>query len=767
MPSGVSGSVLGVWALALWLAALATGPAYATSESAPWTGFAGVTETTAAIMAREAAGRLPAMGRTVRPGRVPAMRGRPQHPAAHELERTGLAAARTAPAPAVAQTPSSSFTGATLADTGAFPPDSMGAVGPSQFVVAINGRLRTFNKASGVADGVLDTMMDSFFASVMTPVSPNFTSDPRIRYDRLSGRWFVQIIDVPGGNGTSPNRVLLAVSNAASAGVITASTVWTYFFFKHDTVSPPGDTGDFADFPTLGVDANALYVGVNVFAPSGSFVNSTGFVVRKSSVLGAGPIVVTAFRSLLDASSNGPYTPQGVDNPDPAATVGYFIGVDGAFFGRLQLRRVTNPGGAPSLSGNLAVNVPATAYPILVPHLGNTGGANGQLDSLDDRLSNAIIRNGSLWTAHNIGIDNTGSATGTVTRNGVRWYQIGSLGTTPALVQSGIVFTSSGTNNTSSRYYWIPSIMASGQGHVAIGFSTAGSLERANAGTTGRLTGDAAGTTATPTLYTASATAYNPPSDAGGAQGRRWGDFSYTSPDPDDDMTLWTRMDQATFTLAARDPVVGEPGERPCGAALDERDDHGDFYRRQRLLRSGRRLRAAYRRHGHGRRHGQQRDLHGPHARRPERLDRRRLGRRAGRHGRQSRRPERHWRGHARGAGVHHDHHVDEHELDDLDDLHDDDHVVDLDQLHLDLIDDLDDQHQLEHLDQLDDLQLDHDDVEYVDELEHFHQHLDLHDVDNLEQLYQHLDLHDVDDLEQLYDHVVGLHVDEHDVDDQ
>src|SRR5439155_4418621 len=191
------------------------------------------------------------------------------------------------------------------------------------------------------------------------------------------------------------------------------------------------------------------------------------FVVRQSSVLGAGTIVDTAFRSLLYASSNGPYTPHGVDNPDPAATVGYFIGVDGAFFGRLQLRRVTNPGAAPSLSGNLAVNVPATAYPILVPHLGNTGGANGQLDSIDDRLSNAIIRNGSLWTGHNIGVDNTGGATGTVTRNGVRCYQIGSLGTTPALVQSGIVFTSSCTNNISSLYYWIPSTNASARGHLA------------------------------------------------------------------------------------------------------------------------------------------------------------------------------------------------------------------------------------------------------------------------------------------------------------
>src|SRR6185503_5372918 len=93
------------------------------------------------------------------------------------------------------------FTGATLADTLAFPPDSMGAVGPAQFIVAVNGRIRTFTK-TGVADGVLDIDPDVFFASVMTPpVTNNFTSDPRIRYDRLSQRWFIIIIDVPGKAG--------------------------------------------------------------------------------------------------------------------------------------------------------------------------------------------------------------------------------------------------------------------------------------------------------------------------------------------------------------------------------------------------------------------------------------------------------------------------------------------------------------------------------------------------------------------------------------
>jgi hypothetical protein len=36
-----------------------------------------------------------------------------------------------------------------------------------------------------------------------------------------------------------------------------------------------------------------------------------------------------------------------------------------------------------TISGNIAITVPATAYPLNVPHLGNTGGSAGFLDALD------------------------------------------------------------------------------------------------------------------------------------------------------------------------------------------------------------------------------------------------------------------------------------------------------------------------------------------------------------------------------------------------
>ncbi len=502
----------------------------------PWRGEKGVSETVEEIMARENLSLLRGpKKKIVLPFRTDLRRRQnKQNPESQQktstpplLDTAILYSSYLSPL--VPQTLDVSFTGATLADTFFFPPDAMGAAGPAQFIVAVNGRIRSFDKTTGVADGVLDTDTDTFFSSVMTSAAGTFTADPRIRYDRLSRRWIVTMLDIPGGSGSLPNRVLLAVSDS---GTITNSTVWTYFQFRQDLVSPAGDTGDFADYDTLGVDANALYIGVNIFDSNETFVNSTAFVVRKSSILGAGPIVVTAFRDLIGATG-GPYSPQGVDNYDPTATEGYFIGVDALTYGTLMLRRVSNPAGTPTMSDNIPVTVPPTSLPISVPSMGGTR----NLDSMDDRLSAAHIRNGYLWTAHNIGVDNTGSAKLTgATRDGSRWYQLqGIASQTPSVVQSGTVFDPTSLNPLN---YWIPTIMVSGQGHASMGFSVAGASEYANAGFAGRLSGDATGTMQTPILYTSSSTAYNPPWDT--YNPLRWGDYSFTSLDPDDDMTMWT-----------------------------------------------------------------------------------------------------------------------------------------------------------------------------------------------------------------------------------
>jgi hypothetical protein len=242
----------------------------------------------------------------------------------------------------------------------------MGDIGINQIVVCVNGRIRSFTR-NGVADGALDTTTDSFFASVLHSSS---TSDPRVRYDRLSGRWFITMITV-----NTPNFVLIA---ASSGPTITSASSFTFFSFQ-------ASSSNFGDYDTLGVDANALYIGVNVFNGN-SFVNTTGFVVNKANLL-SGTLTVTTFANLITGGSrpHGPFTPQGVNNDDPTATQGYFIGVDDRSTGTLALRRVSSPGGTPSISANILITVPATTSPsssVSVPALGSSL----NLDALDGRL---------------------------------------------------------------------------------------------------------------------------------------------------------------------------------------------------------------------------------------------------------------------------------------------------------------------------------------------------------------------------------------------
>jgi hypothetical protein len=498
----------------------------------PWAGADAITRSTADIMAEAArsprvADPEPRRFVKVRPDR----RDLPGHPEARPLPSwPPRPLFDRAPAePRVAQTLASpNVTVASYGEhTSALPPDTMGDIGPTQYLVGVNGRIRTIAKASGLADGALDTSFDVFFAGVRDGA---VTSDPRVRFDRRTGRWIVIMISVD-----LPNRYLVALSNTAT---ITAGTIWSYFQWTNTRTQ--GGVGGGAlclgDYPSLGVDEDALYIGVNQFCGANTagltFDSTSIYVVRKSALL-AGSLSVAQFDGVTVSPGPGPYTPQGVDNFDNGTDQGYVIGVDNQFFGQLTLRRVSNPAGAPSLSGNVPITVPTTTLPIAVPH---PGGAL-PLDAIDDRLLQAVVRNGRLWTTHHFAVDGSGVSQGGGGRNGVRWYELQNLATSPSLVQSGTVFDPSGSTPAS---FWFAAIMPSGQGHVALGMTTAGSATRVNAAVTGRLASDPLGTmSGAPVVYSANTSfAYNVQGSPASRQ--RWGDYSYTSVDPDDDMTLWT-----------------------------------------------------------------------------------------------------------------------------------------------------------------------------------------------------------------------------------
>lgn len=409
--------------------------------------------------------------------------------------------------------------GGTGSESPFVPPDTMGAVSPTQVFVTVNGRFKVYDRVGNL--GSLNTDPNTFFASVRS----SSMSDPRVMYDPLSQRWFVVMIDVAATN----NRICIAVSNSST---ITAVSSFTFYQFAYNV---GGGSSGFLDYPTLGVDANALYVGGNVFtSSSGSFAGCDVFVVNKAGLL-SGSLLVSPFRQVCTSAGVGIWTPRGCDNDNPASNEGYVMGTAGNSFGLLKVRKIANPGTSPTMSSDFNITVPATQSGRSVI----ASGSSNPLDGLDDRIFaakvfwNRVTNTPSMWAAHNIRGTSAGVASSSGDRNLSRWYEIRTFtgGGTPSLFQSGTVFSNGGT----ALSYWIPSIAMNGQGHALLGASVAGAALTPNAATADRLSSDPAGFTNTPQQITSSTAIYNRQTGT-----QRWGDYSHTVVDPADGMSIWT-----------------------------------------------------------------------------------------------------------------------------------------------------------------------------------------------------------------------------------
>jgi hypothetical protein len=145
------------------------------------------------------------------------------------------------------------FTGLGSDDTGRDPPDTMGAIGPNHFVELLNGgtdataAIAVYDKLGHL---IQETNTVNFFA--LTVGGTNYPTgyimaDTRIVYDSQAQRWVASAFD-----GRGSGQVILAVSLTDSpTNLITG---WSRYLVD---VSRNGLADD---FPTLGLDANGLYL---------------------------------------------------------------------------------------------------------------------------------------------------------------------------------------------------------------------------------------------------------------------------------------------------------------------------------------------------------------------------------------------------------------------------------------------------------------------------------------------------------------------------
>jgi len=78
-----------------------------------------------------------------------------------------------------------------------------------------------------------------------------------------------------------------------------------------------------------------------------------------------------------------------------------------------------------------------------------------------------------------------------------------------------------------------------GQGHALLGISASGNAQNASTAAAFRAVGDTAGLLQSPVITAAGVANYNPGAFAGTSV-TRWGDYSHTSVDPADGMSVWT-----------------------------------------------------------------------------------------------------------------------------------------------------------------------------------------------------------------------------------
>lgn len=164
---------------------------------------------------------------------------------------------------------------------GFIPADPAGAVGTTQFATLTNGGFAVYSK-SGIELLVQSTQ--AFWQNAgATAFGGNYTSgNPRILFNKTAQRWIATEF---GGDVSFVN---IAVSDTADAtGPWKATT-----FLGFNGAAGAG----IADFPTLAMDRNAVYIGTNDFDPS--LQGSTLNVIPLADVFGAGAPVV-ANRAML------------------------------------------------------------------------------------------------------------------------------------------------------------------------------------------------------------------------------------------------------------------------------------------------------------------------------------------------------------------------------------------------------------------------------------------------------------------------------------
>ena len=309
---------------------------------------------------------------------------------------------------------------------GGTPPDSTGAIGPSNYVEMVNSSIAVYDRS-------LNLVTRATFDNFVGQPSGVPLCDPQIEWDPAANRWLFEILYCGGGG-----QVFVVGWSKTSDPATLSSAGWC------EIVVSTGSR--LFDYPKLGHNSNYLIVGGNFYNLPSTFVTAgiawTALPANGDTTCPSNPIITGTTANPLkngDAVTSA-FTPVPV-NTITGATDGYVVSAyDPA-------GNTTNGGngGPPIPQSKLAVwhldsagvlhqdaDIAVTTYamPFSAPQL---NGTTHLLDTLDGRLTQAVgDPTTGIWTQHTVNNSLTG-------RSVVTWYKITASGSATTLADVGTI----------------------------------------------------------------------------------------------------------------------------------------------------------------------------------------------------------------------------------------------------------------------------------------------------------------------------------------
>lgn len=429
-----------------------------------------------------------------------------------------------------------------------FPPDTIGDVGPTQYVQATNLLFRVFDKT-----GVPLTEkapISTLFGELGPPCSLNDDGDPIVLYDSLADRWIITQFLV---SGPAPLSQCFAISRTGDAS-------GSYFLYRF--LMP---NNKFNDYPKFAVWPDGYYLSNNQFNLAGTaFLGAGVFALDRAKLLAGDPTAGFIYfdlqsthpraRGMLPSDADGLNAPPaGAPNVFACFNANEFAGDAGDSLRLFDFHADFAEPSNSTFTERTDSPLPVAAFNPLNPvglddiEQPAPSSVTSSLDSISDRLMHRLqyrnfVSYEALTTNHTV---NVGAGNTLATHQaGIRYYEL------RRVLPNGVwTVREQGTFAPDTDNRWMGSSAMDNQGNLAVGYSISGINTFPGIRFAGRLVDDPFGGLfqGESTLIAGSGVQTN--------SGSRWGDYSSMSVDPTDDCTFWYAQEYYQTT----DPTPATP----------------------------------------------------------------------------------------------------------------------------------------------------------------------------------------------------------------